>query len=370
MKKVDWNGEFTGVDGVTRSGATIIDNYVAKAFPIIEKNLTTQLNKLTGVRRKSAEQKEYIKILNDVRNRLKDLLRLDTHQIENERATWENQKKPTRALYSKKFRLTATGKKKGGKKESNPKKNINEHLLAAFAYDRLRNEVLPEISAQMNIKACLYCNQQFTLYLNYVDPKSHTLLHFSAFQFDHFFPKKDYPTLSATLCNLVPSCPVCNNIKRDNDFAAELHPYSTDLDGEFRLRVKDPTGLIAGIRPRHTYALTATADEIEIELSRDGITPGTMKVSDNNLYNYSTTLHIAERYRRHRDIALEVAARSYVKKYYAEAGNFGFIKDLDADLLRRIANGNYCDRADINRRPLAKLYLDLQEQFDEFLSPK
>lgn len=46
-------------------------------------------------------------------------------------------------------------------------------------------------------------------------------------QFDHWFPKQDFPMLALSFYNLVPSCATCNTIKStDNlNLSNHLHPY-------------------------------------------------------------------------------------------------------------------------------------------------
>jgi len=51
------------------------------------------------------------------------------------------------------------------------------------------------------------------------------------FQFDHFYSKKQFPYLSISLYNLIPSCAPCNLSKGDKPIAlnTHYHPYYSDL---------------------------------------------------------------------------------------------------------------------------------------------
>ena len=88
---------------------------------------------------------------------------------------------------------------------------------------------------------CTYCNRQYTLT---VDSKE-SGEHIARPQFDHWFPKEDFPLLSLNLYNLIPSCPICNSSVKGpvvfslNDY---VHPYlqtADDPDFKFTPKVSD-----------------------------------------------------------------------------------------------------------------------------------
>lgn len=71
---------------------------------------------------------------------------------------------------------------------------------------------------------CTYCNRQYTITVDSVDGKNHL----TRPQFDHWFPKENYPLLSLNLYNLIPSCSICNSsIKGRELFSLDthIHPY-------------------------------------------------------------------------------------------------------------------------------------------------
>lgn len=104
---------------------------------------------------------------------------------------------------------------------------------------------------------------------------------------DHYLPKENYPEFSIFPKNLVPSCGVCNNRKRDRilvdgtDVRMFLHPcYDTIPDTEFltvRTRMEADALILS-------YRLTRPA----------GMPPRTFR----HLRSHFTELNLADRYRR------------------------------------------------------------------------
>ncbi len=119
------------------------------------------------------------------------------------------------------------------KKHPNAKKNIKiilsksdykkideetkKMILYAFGYDDFQDGVFKgkngwcayKFFDKMNVNVCTYCNQQYTFTIgdnNNKDGKP---------ELDHFYPKADYPYLSCSLFNFIPSCHQCNNQKQD-----------------------------------------------------------------------------------------------------------------------------------------------------------
>lgn len=89
----------------------------------------------------------------------------------------------------------------------------------------------------LNIDVCPYCNRQYIFTISKGNGRP---------QIDHFYPQEEYPYLSCSLYNFIPSCTQCNhqkssilnkktdsktqkkhkNFKWNNDFALTLYPYT------------------------------------------------------------------------------------------------------------------------------------------------
>ena len=74
---------------------------------------------------------------------------------------------------------------------------------------------------KMKIKVCPYCNRQYTFVI-----KKNTAAGINSItpELDHFYPKSKHPYFALSFFNLIPSCPVCNHTKSEDDI--DIYPYS------------------------------------------------------------------------------------------------------------------------------------------------
>jgi hypothetical protein len=211
-------------------------------------------------------------------------------------------------------------------------------ILNAFNYKNYRKSaVLLELAQRLNVMSCPYCNMAFTLFV--MERKKRL----AKFQFDHFFSKLEYPFLSMSLYNLIPSCPVCNQSKSTGHLSLKFHPYVSSIADQFIFKVTKPVGLFLG----------AKKDDIEIEIVKNG------NVKDEELDFYNRTFHIKALYQRHRDIAQEVFDKAYQETYY-RSNPFTFINDMS--YRRRLTYGVYMDESEIEKRPMSKFIQDICKQ--------
>lgn len=109
-----------------------------------------------------------------------------------------------------------------------PSDNI---LLLIFGYEKIFNSSSKSeaywLSKQIDSNTCVYCNRQyaFTIEKGTGSNKDERLARPA---FDHWFDKSTYPLMSLSLCNLIPSCTICNSsIKGQTNFdlSTHTHPY-------------------------------------------------------------------------------------------------------------------------------------------------
>lgn len=76
------------------------------------------------------------------------------------------------------------------------------------------------LATLLNQHTCNYCNRE---YIFVYEKKGKGMVP----QFDHWFPKKDFPLLALSFYNLIPSCANCNTIKSTDilNLTNHLHPY-------------------------------------------------------------------------------------------------------------------------------------------------
>lgn len=117
------------------------------------------------------------------------------------------------------------------KKSMSSKKVFSEHFeeYQNKYSSRIVNEVFGKKMNIMIVKksglfVCPYCNRN---YINCRDQRMGS-------QLDHFYPKSKYPFFAISLFNLIPSCSVCNHMKREKAISAS--PFDLDICCEDKLR--------------------------------------------------------------------------------------------------------------------------------------
>lgn len=219
------------------------------------------------------------------------------------------------------------------------KQTFAKGLLHAMGYENYRESKLVELSRMLNIKVCPYCNHNFTLYIDILGKTNMKGL----FQFDHFYDKSDYPYLSMSLYNLIPSCSYCNHQKRTTQLDIRYNPYFKAISEEFHFKVVDSFQLRSGKKG---------ADKIDIKIERN--------VSRQGVDELQNDLHLEEQYGRHRDIVQEIYDKVYNETYYRNM--LTYIPDEDREKLLNQWLGIPLDKNDIDKRPLTKFCQDVLKQ--------
>ncbi|OVE56596.1 hypothetical protein [Chryseobacterium mucoviscidosis] len=101
-------------------------------------------------------------------------------------------------------------------------KNIVEKVFNYKYFISNDKEISYEISQNIGINTCTYCNRNYTLTIN--DENGGI----SRPQFDHYFSQKDYPLLALSIYNLIPCCNICNSTIKSSkplELKKHLHPY-------------------------------------------------------------------------------------------------------------------------------------------------
>lgn len=219
------------------------------------------------------------------------------------------------------------------------KQTFAKGLLHAMGYENYRESKLVELSRMLNIKVCPYCNHNFTLYIDILGKTNMKGL----FLFDHFYDKSDYPYLSMSLYNLIPSCSSCNHQKRTTQLDIRYNPYFKAISEEFHFKVVDSFQLRSGKKG---------ADKIDIKIERN--------VSRQGVDDLQNDLHLEEQYGRHKDIVQEIYDKAYNETYYRNM--LTCIPDEDREKLLNQWLGIPLDKNDIDKRPLTKFCQDVLKQ--------
>ena len=230
-------------------------------------------------------------------------------------------------------------KNKKGRLVSN---SFGKDILKAFNYISYRETVLRELAEKLNVKSCPYCNMHYTLFAETDEKKQDKI---AKFQFDHFFGKAEYPFLSMSLYNLIPSCSVCNQGKSSKKLSLVFHPYASAICDQFHFEVDNSFLLYLG----------GKQDRIEIKIESDG-------PSQKELHEFQEMFNLKSLYRRHKDIVQEVFDKEYLRRYYSIPLNFSFINPADREYLTRLWTGVFPNDYEIELRPMSKFINDLLKQ--------
>ena len=218
-------------------------------------------------------------------------------------------------------------------------------ILKALNYEKFRNVYAAEIAQVINVKTCPYCNAALTI----VTQKSKGEK-YARFQLDHYFPKSRYPLLSISFFNLIPSCNNCNQSKSSKppSLGKDFHLYTED----------NPKDLFEFEIPRLNVAkfiLSRKQDDIEIIL-KSGLA-GDIRNTD----HHNKSFNIKGIYNTQKDVAEELLLK-YIAYNKSQIDDLSAFLSLPKEIISRMIIGNYIDREDIHKRPLAKFQQDIARQ--------
>lgn len=219
---------------------------------------------------------------------------------------------------------------------------FGDEIYKAFNYEGYRKNTLISLAEKLNIKSCPYCNMHYTLFAEEGKKYKDKL---TKFQYDHFFNKTDYPLLSMSLYNLIPSCGVCNQGKSTGHLSLKFHPYASCIADQFHFKVTDPLTLYYG----------GKKDRMELNMI-----PGNS--TNEEIKEFDDTFHLHTLYRRHRDIAQEVFDKAYEEPYYLFTSSFKFLSGAASEYMLRLTYGAYLNKNEIEKRPMSKFIQDLRKQ--------
>lgn len=95
-----------------------------------------------------------------------------------------------------------------------------------------------KLLGHIDLNVCPYCNRQYTMTVQQQNKSVITP------QFDHFYPKNQYPYLQVSLYNLIPCCGTCNQKKSTRELTRDIYPYEKSEARDqivFELKQKDIT---------------------------------------------------------------------------------------------------------------------------------
>lgn len=234
-------------------------------------------------------------------------------------------------------------------KRNQSKQNIvHNFFLNSFNFETYRNTHGEWLVNSLNLNVCPYCNRQYIFSFKKSDSKSVRP------SLDHFYCRSKYPYFGLSLYNLIPSCDICNSmLKLDKEFTLKrnLHPYTESFHDHLRFSIK--------IKEVKNFFDDADVGEIKFLPRGEG------KLYCKARRNASVFKLKAAYGQGHKDY---IAEQVFKARVYNDSWARGIMDEFaglfaSEEELKRFYFGNYVRREDINKRPLAKLTIDILEEF-------
>lgn len=199
-----------------------------------------------------------------------------------------------------------------------------------------------DLTKQLNINVCPYCNRQ---YISTLMPKNNSGS--TRPTLDHFYLKSKYPYLALSFYNLIPSCYCCNSQLRGTK-EISLHPYEKGFEGilHFYTEIESIDNLYNLQLTKHKKIEPNPADLKQAEINSEVF-------QLNELYQQNHIEYVKELTKR-----VIIYDALFSKGLKTQFGNL-FSDDLDA---RNTMLANHTTIDDLEKRPLAKLTKDICEE--------
>ncbi|MEZ7499606.1 hypothetical protein QO200_12765 [Flavobacterium sp. Arc3] len=224
-------------------------------------------------------------------------------------------------------------------------------LSYVFYYEDLSKWKAYELGKKLSINVCPYCNRSYTFIVG------NDIIKGTRFEYDHFFSQTDYPYLSLSFYNLIPSCHICNsNFKGDKKFSLEnnIHPYLEGFSNE----------IVFSIKPRNINFINGKSTSYRIRFKK-GENPTWSNEKIKSAFENITTFQLTKLYNMHKDYVDEIIMKgmiyspAYINALYMQFQGTLFNSESD---VKRFVTGNYVDESDYSKRVLSKLSADISKE--------
>jgi hypothetical protein len=229
-------------------------------------------------------------------------------------------------------------------------KDYNKGLASVFDYKKFSTKSDTAyrsytLAKKLRVNTCPYCNRNYTVTVErgkdqIVRP-----------DFDHFFPKSQYPLFSLSFYNLIPSCLICNrSIKGQQKvvYGKYVHPYEEGFGDSLKINYK----------PLDSDSALGINDNYEIEIILDASEKSARCAKSFTLFR------LKELYEEsHNNEIADIIYKHHVSngRYLENIKNM-FPRLATIDELYKLAFGNYFDETHHSKRTLSKLTRDIVEQ--------
>ncbi len=213
-----------------------------------------------------------------------------------------------------------------------------ECMKIIFNYqDKFQKHIFDLFKKHLKIHTCYYCNIDF---INIFKKTNKNLL--TGYTLDHIVNKAKYPYLALSLCNLIPTCYICNSkLKKEHDIGECVPTSSTfnfDDKVKFKTFMSNPTLQIDSV------------DDFGLLLKEDFT----------NIYTkYIDVLALDGRYGYHKYKVIEMIHK---RKEYPDSRikELAVLTEKTEEQVKQDLFGEYLFEDDtLHKRPLSKLIKDI-----------
>ena len=236
-----------------------------------------------------------------------------------------------------------------------PYKQYLENVVFCFEKINGKQKEAYRFVRTIGVKACPYCNRN---YVQVIEEKKGSKFHIRP-ALDHFRNKSDYPFLSLSMRNLVPSCAYCNGKKGKEDNVL-LYPYKEGVGDAFKFIISTQKNI-------SYFTANDCEDSYRLSIEKDN----SMQI-DNTLRekieNSKRLFGWDELYDEDKKYALRVFQNAYIYNKYYEECNIALLKkatQYSDKELRQILNPKLVDKKDFVEETLSKMTYDIVQQADK-----
>lgn len=220
--------------------------------------------------------------------------------------------------------------------------SIKDNLKPIFNYSNFSDRFGYHLAYESNIEVCPYCNRNWTPNLKSAENN------IVRCEFDHFFPKSEYPYLGLSLYNLVPSCHTCNKLKRELEVSYNPFEIGYSNKIKFELQSSSVDGILGN---PNFFKILIKNHSNSSQIEKQTITEQLKTLKLRNIYkrfhNKNISLFIRRSY-IHSDEYLEYLYSQYHGTLFSSM-----------DELKSIVFGAPMQEEDIGKMPLGKLTYDI-----------
>lgn len=208
--------------------------------------------------------------------------------------------------------------------------------FAEKLYEDTLDKIGYDILKYLRIRTCPYCNRNYTFAINKNNRKTRP-------EFDHFYPKSEFPLLALSFYNLIPSCHTCNHLKKEEKIG--VNPYKRGFSKATKFEFVDDKGV------KINLSSLSTVPDFNIKFE------SICSDEEKNIKIFA----LNELYNEHKDYVQEImdktqAYNSHARKTLVDSfQGAGNIPEQVYDFVW----GRYLDDAEHEKRPLSKLTKDI-----------